>query len=298
MPAFNTAPIAGLALAAALSGCGGSGFATSSDRPVVAAAFYPLAFVAERVGGDRVDVDNLTTPGAEPHDLELGLPARALINDAAIIVFQRGFQPAVDDAVDDSPGATVVDAAEAVELRPAESHGEEHGGFDPHFWLDPLLLADLGDELAESMTETDPEGKDEYRANADDLRRQLTSLDREYATRLDSCNRSVVVVSHDAFGYLERYGLRFEPIAGLSPDAEPAAAQLPPLAELADRKGVTTVFSETLASPKLADALAGDLGISTALLDPLEGLVERDGTEDYLGVMRDNLTALAVANDC
>ena len=81
------------------------------------------------------------------------------------------------------------------------------------------------------------------------------------------------MVSHDAFEYLgRRYGLDVEPIAGLSPDAEPSARHLAALSDLAREKGVTTVFSERLASPKLAETLAEDAGIRTAVLDPIEGL--------------------------
>ena len=106
------------------------------------------------------------------------------------------------------------------------------------------------------------------------------------------------MVSHQAFGYLTRYGLDFEPIAGLSPDAEATAADLGHLQELITEDGVTTVFSERLVSPKMAETLADDLGVSTAVLDPIEGLSDETAEEDYLSLMRENLTALQQANGC
>jgi zinc transport system substrate-binding protein len=291
--------------ASLLAACGDdSGDSSGTDGPSVVAAFYPLAFVAERVGGDHVDVTNLTQPGGEPHDLELGVSQTVALNDADVVVYEAGFQPAVDDAVDGLSGEQVVDVTQVVQLHPAThtdaNHTEEseNGELDPHFWQDPLLLADVADAVADSLSKADPAHADDYAANAASLRSDLEKLDREYTQGLADCERSTVVVSHDAFEYLSRYGLTFEPIAGLSPDAEPSPAGLAALQKLARSKGITTVFSERLASPALADTLASDLGITTAVLDPIEGLSDETANEDYLSLMRENLAALQKANGC
>jgi zinc transport system substrate-binding protein len=106
-----------------------------------------------------------------------------------------------------------------------------------------------------------------------------------------------VVVSHDAFGYLERFGITLEPIAGLSPDAEPSPAELARLQDLIREEELTTVFAETLGSSKMADSLAGDLGLETQTLDPIEG-VAADSDDDYMTLMRRNLENLRSANGC
>jgi len=178
----------------------------------------------------------------------------------------------------------------------AESH--DHGDLDPHFWQDPLLMAELGDEIATRLSELDPEHAEEYAANADALRTDLEGLDHEYADGLASCERDTIVVNHDAFGYLARYGLHLEPISGLSPGAEPTPADLGDLQQLIGRDHITTVFSETLVSPKTADTLASDLGIKADVLDPIEGLSGETKNEDYLSLMRSNLAKLIEANDC
>ena len=235
-----------------------------SDRQAVA-AFYPLAWVTERVAGDDWEVTNLTQPGGEPHDLELGIAQTADLDEAEVVVFEHEFQPAVDEAIDNVSDAIVVDAAEAVELRTfeeqhagdehasdeehSEDDGHDHGDVDPHFWQDPLLMADLADAVADGLAEVDADGAATYRSNAADLRADLEALDAEFTEGLASCERDTVVVSHEAFGYLERYGLHFEGIAGLSPDAEPTPAVLAELEDLIADEGITTVFSERLASP-------------------------------------------------
>ncbi|WP_299051669.1 metal ABC transporter substrate-binding protein [uncultured Nocardioides sp.] len=335
--ALLTPAALGLAAVLTLSGCGAltgsdDGAAAASDgTPQVVAAFYPLAWATEQVAGDRADVSNLTTPGAEPHDLELGIGETAQVSDADLVVFESGFQVAVDAAVEENGPADTLDAAEVVDLIPAseedehdhseeghseedhaeeedhahedEAHSEEgddhdHGDLDPHFWQDPVRMADLADAVAESLGDIDPDGAQTYTDNAEALREELTDLDTAYADGLASCERDLVVVNHGAFGYLGKYGLEFEAITGLTPDAEPTPAARAQIEELAREEGVTTVFSETLASPEAAQSLADDLGVEMATLDPIEGLSDETADQDYLSLMRSNLTALQAANGC
>jgi zinc transport system substrate-binding protein len=308
---ITTAVLAMLAAAPMLVACGG---ADSSDSagPRVVASFYPLEYVAGRVAGEHAEVVGLTAPGQEPHDLELTFAQTADVAEADLLVVSRGLQPAVDEAVEQSSAEYVVDAAEVADLVPpgesleehdahADEEGHEHGDedVDPHFWLDPTRLARVAAAVQDQLAEADPDNAAQYADNLAALQDDLTALDRDFQQGLASCARDTVVVSHDAFGYLgARYGLNLHPINGLSPDAEPSPAHLAELADLIESEGVTTVFSETLASPELADSLAGDLGLETAVLDPIEGLTEETEDEDYLSLMRANLAALRTANDC
>lgn len=296
-----------LSLPLVLAGCSALGD-ESDDGLQVATAFYPLQYAAERVAGDLAEVDNLTVPGKEPHDLELTVSETAVIVQADLVVFEGGFQPAVDDGIDQNATGTVLDVTTAADLLPIEDGHEEeseeeqaehdHGDLDPHFWQDPLRMAAVGDAVAEELAEIDPEHADDFRANAADLRADLDALDTEYAEGLADCERDTVVVSHDAFGYLAKYGLHLAPVAGLSPEAEPTLGDLADLQQLIDDEGITTVFSETLGSPRFTRPLADDLGLRTDVLDPLEGLASEGDTSDYLSLMRDNLAALQEANGC
>jgi zinc transport system substrate-binding protein len=306
---FGAAALASTALLAgtALSGCGAlSDDGDSGNGRRIVAAFYPLQYVAERVAGDHFEVDNLTQAGQEPHDLELKVRQTAELTDARLVVFEHGFQPAVDAAVEENAEGEVVDVADVVDLQPfaehedgEEEHGdEEHGDLDPHFWQDPLLMADLGDEIAARLGDLDSDHAADFTANAAALRADLEQLDGEYSEGLSSCERDTIVVNHDAFGYLTRYGIHLEPISGLSPGAEPTPADLGDLQALIRRDHITTVFSETLVSPKTADTLASDLGIKADVLDPIEGLTDETKNEDYLSLMRSNLQKLSEASGC
>ncbi|MGY1734224.1 metal ABC transporter substrate-binding protein, partial [Geodermatophilus sp. SYSU D01045] len=189
--AATTAAATGLLLAAC--GSAGEDEAAAADGVSVEAAFYPLQWAAERVGGDRVDVESLTPPGAEPHDLELTPQDVASLTEADLVVYLAGFQPGLDEAVDEA-GDAAWDAGEAADLSPAaeeqghegeseEEHAEHAGedgeAVDPHFWLDPTRLADVGDALADRLAEVDPDGADTYRENAAALRTDLEALDAE-----------------------------------------------------------------------------------------------------------------------
>ncbi|KRA29415.1 hypothetical protein ASD81_20720 [Nocardioides sp. Root614] len=310
---FSSGLVTLSALALLASGC--SAFSDSADddgTTKVAAAFYPLAYVAERVSeGTDTKVDLLTHPGTEPHDLELDVSQTAVVVDADLVVFESGFQPAVDDTVEQNADGATLDATDVVDLLPVdesaaehEEHAEEeggehdHGDADPHFWQDPLRMADLGDAMAEKLADVDGDNAETYRTNAAALRKDLEATDKAFSAGLADCERDTIVVSHDAFGYLEKYGLHIASIVGLSPEAEPTAAVLGELQELIRTEGITTVFSEPL-EPALGEDLATDLGLSNGVLDPIEGLIkDAPKGSDYLSLMNANLETLVSANGC
>ncbi len=270
-------------------------------------AFYPLQFVTDRVAGDHADVVNLTKPGSEPHDLELSVAQTAAVTTADLVVYEKGLQAPVDAAVDQADGVATIDAGAVAGLEPISHDGHDSpdgeessdpGDLDPHFWQDPLKLAKVAEAVADGLAKADPLHAADYRANATALEADLTALDQEYADGLQGCERDTVVVSHNAFGYLGRYGLFIEPISGLSPEAEPTPADLARLQRLIEDDGITTVFGERLVSPKLAQSLADDMGVRSRILDPIEGLTSETADDDYLSLMRANLAALREANGC
>lgn len=284
-------------LCATLAGCGGAGVA--GDGVSVVASFYPLQYVAEQVGGDRVAVTPLTAPGVEPHDLELTPKQVGRLGNATVVVYEKGLQPAVDDAVEQNTSGTALDVSAAARLEDTGAHGQHEDAVDPHFWLDPARLADVAGAVAERLVAADPDGADGYRQRAADLRAQLTALDRELRIGLTVCARRSFVTSHEAFGYLaKRYGLRMVGVAGLTPDTEPSPARIKEVRDIVRRERVTTIFSEELASPKVAQSIARDLGVRTAVLSPVEGLADAGSADDYPSLMRANLRALRAANGC
>ena len=276
------------------AGCAASG-GTVGGPPQVVASFYPLYEAAVRVGGDRAEVTNLTPPGVEPHDLELATDDVDLLEDADVIVYAgSGFQPGVEEVAERSD-AVAVDVLEGLSLLSSEE------GQDPHVWLDPELMLAIVRRVESAMIQVDPDEALTYRRNANAYAAELRDLDADFEQGLSTCERDSIVVSHDAFGYLaSAYGLQQEAIAGLSPEAEADPVRLDELAELVQSQGVTTVFTETLTSPELAETLAREVGVKTAVLNPIEGLTEEQEAEgeDYISLQRENLSNLREALGC
>lgn len=269
---------------------------TTSPMPVVA-GFYPVAWAAQQVGGNRVKVANLTPVGAEPHDLELTTDQRDAIDDAKVVfVMGRKFQPAVEAAAAQRDGRTVV-LLDHLGLGSSGTLAQ-----DPHVWLDPTLMLGIVDQVEHALADASPPDRAAFAQRADALRAELAALDTRFRDGLADCRRDTIVTSHEAFGHLAHaYGLHQEGVAGISPDGEPDARRLAALADLARTRGVTTVFTERLVSRRLARTLAREAGgLRTVVLDPLEGLTakEQAGGDDYLSVMDTNLVKLRAALDC
>jgi zinc transport system substrate-binding protein len=266
------------------------------------ASFYPLQEAAQRVGGARVDVINLTAPGVEPHDLELTPDDVEAIATADVVLYLgEGFQPAIQDAVADSQGTAVDLLAGFPTLPPPDGTGEAGLDVDPHVWLDPIRYAALVGVVAQRFGEADPAHAAFYRANGDAFTLELSTLDGEFREGLRHCRTDLIVTNHAAFGYLaDAYGLRQDAISGLSPEAEPSADRLASLKDLVDREGVTTIFTEDLVSPKVAETLANEAGVGTAVLHTIEGSTPAEvaAGENYASLMRENLKTLEAALGC
>lgn len=285
----------GLATMLVLASCGeGARKSTQGDDgPMVdvVATFYPLVEAARRVGGGRVRVTNLTPPGVEPHDIELTSRDVDAIDDADLLVYLGGgFQPAVVEVATrrDRPS---VDVGARLKLQPG----------DPHFWLDPQLMSTAVQAVADALTNVSPSDAEAFRANARGYRSELAALDRDFELGLSACGRRDLVTTHAAFSYLaRRYRLEQLAVAGVSPEAEPDAARLASLTAQIQARHITTVFFEDLVPSKVADTLAREAGVGTAVLSPLEGLTRHDADagKDYLAIMRDNLAAIRLALGC
>ncbi|MEU8978810.1 metal ABC transporter substrate-binding protein [Streptomyces sp. NPDC048309] len=309
--------ISGSAVAAAtalglgtLSACSDSSAADgkSSGKLDVVASFYPMQYLAEQIGGTHVKVTNLTQPGQEPHDLEISAKQTAQLQEADAVLFLKNLQPAVDDAVAQSQVKTKIDAASLTTLEKhgnevgghAAAHddtkGEETGGTDPHIWLDPVRYAEVANGVGKALEKADPKHAADYKKNTEALVKKLDGLNTQFKDGLAGTKTKVFITTHAAFGYLaERYGLTEEAINGLDPESEPSANRVKDLEKMAKADGVTTVFYETLVSDKTAKTIAGDAGLKTDVLDPIEGITGKSKGSDYLQVMESNLKALQTA---
>ena len=324
------------AAALALAGCSGGGStgggstgadattgteptqSGTSEVPVVAVSSYPLAFIAETVGGDKVQIVDLSSSGGHAHDMELSPAQVNQLSSASIALYlSQGFQPAVETAIQRT-GVTSLDGFSAIPEDDIISG-------DPHVWLDPLAVASIGDELAATLADLDPANAEYFEANASDLDATMSEIDGEYSTALAACGGQTLLTTHEAFGYLaKRYDLEQVGILGIDPDAEPSPARLVEISKLIEDRGVTALFVEPAGAAHDhdheaedeghdhdeadhdheadattapgSDKLASALGISQETLDTLETQV--DPTKNLVDVFRSNLVSLQHGLSC
>jgi zinc transport system substrate-binding protein len=284
-----------LVAAGALAGCGSSG-SIARDRVQVVGSFYPLAWVAEQIGGGRVQVLDLTPPGVEAHDTNLSARQVGQVDGADLVLLlgYLGFQPQVEQAARRASGR-VIEVTRGIRLRPSQERGLTA---DPHVWLDPVLMEQITRIVARALIEVDPNGRREYEPRSRDLLEKLSNLDASYRAGLRGCRFDSFVTTHEAFRYLaDRYGLDEIGIEGLTPEAEPSADQLRAAeAAITEGRAAPAVFYEgTAEGRRVGQRVASSVGV-TAL--PLGTLEFDPAPGDYLSVMHANLASLEQGLQC
>jgi zinc transport system substrate-binding protein len=299
------------------SGDAGSGAETEPEHDAVIsvyASFYPMYDFAVKLGGDKVNVVNMTPSGTEPHDWEPTASDISGLESADVFIYNgAGMEHWAEDILESLQNArlTVVEASKGIALieggheheeEHEEGHEEEHEheeeGFDPHVWLNPLYAKAEMANIRDAFKLADPSNSEYYDANYTKYAAEFDALDKEYADALSGFSGRDIIVAHQAFGYMcSAYGLNQVPIAGLSPEDEPDPARMAEIIEFASEHDVKVIFFEELVSPKVAETIAEAIGARTDVLNPLEGLGddELNAGADYFTVMRSNLEALTSA---
>ena len=263
----------------------------SNNKLQVTTSFYPYYFFTSQVGGDKVNVVNITPPGGEPHDYEPTPQDIINIESSKLLILNGNVEPWGNKIKDLLKGKNTV----------ILETGNGANSTDPHTWLSLKLAKVQVNSILKELVQIDPQNTDYYQANANKLLAALDSLDREYRTGLDNCSSKNIITSHAAFGYLAAdYGLKQVPITGLSPDSEPSLQQLTDITQFAKANNVKYIFFESLVSPKLSQTIASEVGAQTLVLNPVEGLTPSDLAQGrtYLTMMQDNLTNLKIALNC
>jgi len=291
--ALLSAPL--LVLATAGTAC--SADDADDGKLVVAAAFFPIEEIVRRVGGSDVEVITLVPPGEEAHEYEPTPKQLTALSDADIVFYLgNGFQPGVEASLEALPrGVEVVDLLDTLPLLPAD------GGDDPHAWLDPDNMHTMTAVVAAELASEAPELGGAIAERAGEYADELATLDADFSDGLAFCDSRVLVTGHDAFAYLAAaYDLEAVSIAGISPSEEPSPQTLEDIAELAQERGVTTIFFEDNLPDDLSRTVADEIGADTAVLDPVESLSrdQLDAGETYVSLMRANLAALRTGLRC
>ena len=337
-PLRGLATLTALPLVLGLAACGDVGGSASegadadSERLSVLVSFYPIEHLTSRVAGEHADITTLTSPGVDPHDVELTPRQVASVGSADLVLYTSNMQPAVDQAVqaeagdravDLSPHADLLTMGEAVhehdddhehegdhedshvhdddhEHADADDHdGHDHGTEDPHFWLDPERYGQVARGIADELISLDPDNTTDYEANLELLLSDLEALDQEFTEGLAQCRSRELVTTHEAFGYLaHRYDLHQIGITGIAPESEPSPARLAEVTAQVSELGVGAIFAEPILTDAIARTVANETDADVLVLDPIEGITDASAGTDYAEIMRANLDALREGLDC
>ncbi len=268
----------------------------------VTTSFYPLYFFAHEVGGEYVEVINLTPAGAEPHDYELTAQDVVTIEQSQLLLVNGKLEVWEDKIRSLLQGKSthILEVGDSLFSQTILNEDGENA-IDPHIWLSPILAKNIVERITQTFIELDPQHTQQYQQNALRVQKQLDDLDQIYRQGLQHCQTKDIVTSHAAFGYMAAgYDLRQIPITGISPEEEPSLQQLAEMTRFAKQHNVKVIFFESLVSPKLAETLAKEINAQTLVLNPLEGLTSQEIQEGktYFTEMEQNLLNIKVALRC
>jgi zinc transport system substrate-binding protein len=291
-----------LAFAAVLLFNFGSTRKINNGKLQVTASFYPMYFFASRIGGNKVDVTNITPAAAEPHDYEPTTQQIVKIHQSNMLVLNGGIMEAWGSKIKDQLSGSnvlVITTGEGLINKDLDENGQKI--LDPHVYMDPILAKKQIAVIEKGFEKIDPKDAQYFQANAKKLEGELDQLNIEFMQGLSSCKQKDFITSHAAFGYLAaQYGINQVSISGVSPDEEPSSQKLAEITKLVKQKDIKIIFFESLVSPKLSETIANETGAKTMVLDPIEGIT-KDGLaagQNYLTIMRQNLNNLQIALQC
>ena len=183
-----------------------------------------------------------------------------------------------------------------------EHDGHDHDyEFDPHIWLDPLLVKQQVNVIRDGLIQADPQNKEHYEENARIYNNKMDALDMKIESSLSSCQKDTIVPFHNAFTYLgERYDIHVMALSGMTPDSEASAAEIAEFVDFVKDNDIKVIFSEELVDPRLAEVIAEETNAQVMLFSPLEALTPDEvGTNiSYIDKMEQNLDSLVVALEC
>ncbi len=282
-------------LAVLLVGCSGRGdqsAAMSDDRLLVAASIAPLYDFSRQVGGDRVRVELLVPPGTSPHTYELTPAQLQVLSKARMLVLNGvGLEFWADEAVSaaNNPDLIVVYTSQGLEI---EDGDPDHGGGNPHVWLDPINAMHQVQGIRDALAQADPEGADVYQANAEAYIAELEALDREIRDKVATFSNRKFIAFHPAWIYFaRRYGLEQAAVIETTPGREPSPAEVAEIVNTARAIGAKAIFAEPQLSSKAAEVIAAESGAEVLFLNPLG----EPPDFSYLDMMRYNLAQMEKA---
>lgn len=284
--------------------------AGNNARPIVSVSTYTLYEVAHAVAGESLEIHPIIPPGSDAHMFAPTPKQVADIGESALFIYNgAGFETWAESLKNTLPDTTkVLDMSQHVHLMTPEHHddeeesdGHDHGGVDPHYWLDIENMIRMTKAVEGEFSRLFPENRAAYKTASADYIGRLQKLKEDYAAGLKECKNRTLVSNHSAFGYLA-HSNNFESVAviGLSSDEQPSAKVIAQVIALVKKHHIKTIFFEEFINDNIAQTIARESGARAESLQPLENISEYElkSHQTYESIMRGNLAKLTQAMEC
>ncbi|MCM3677197.1 MULTISPECIES: metal ABC transporter solute-binding protein, Zn/Mn family [Peribacillus] len=297
-----------------LSACGNSKGESSKetkDALDIYTTVYPLQYFTEAIGGEYVNVETIYPPGTDEHSFEPSQKDIVKMAESDLFFYigynLEGFVTKAEPILS-KEGVSTIAVGETVHLdedeqaheeeHAHEEDGHDHGGVNPHLWLDPIYSIDMAKTIKDELTKKMPEQEEYFNSQFNKLSEKLTALDEKFATTIESGRTNKIIVSHSAYGYWEeRYGLEQIGVTGLTSSNEPSQKELGKIVTMAEEEDLNYVIFEQNISSKLTEIIQKEMGAKSLELHNLSVLTDKDieAGEDYFSLMEKNIKTLQTA---
>lgn len=272
------------------------------SEPLFLASSYPIYVILAEIAGDAVKVDYIAPNGASPHTY---LPRPSDSKKAATALGLFYIAQNFDGWVADIPSKNTIKLIDMLSIddviyfdcghdHSAEGDNQEHESvIDPHFWLDPITVKSVVDELTNTMIELYPKGESVFRANSEIFKNNLDEIDLELKDILKSLEGKDVFLNHPSFNYmLDRYGLNYAGSIEESPGKEPSPKFIANLVDKIRASKTKAIFSEPQLNGKTVQVIAEEAGVLMYELNPIGN---NDSEKTYKQILINNAKILKEA---
>ena len=291
-----------------------SGYLHAETLPVVS-SFSILGDVAQQIGGERVQVNNLVGADADSHAYHLtGADVKKIAGAKLVLLNGLGLEKsevlrAVKQSnvpyIEASTGITPLKSEDDEHEHHHDEHEHEHDGhehhhhhgdFDPHVWHDPVLMQKYAANITSALIKADPQGASYYQARFKDYSAQLQQLDQFAKTQFGAIAREKrkVLTGHHSFNYLgKRYGITFLAPQGVSTESEPSAKTVASIIRQVKQQGVKAVFVENIKDGRMINRIAQETGAKVGGTLYSDALSKNEPAKTYLDLFRYNVKTMS-----
>lgn len=263
-------------------------------------SLYPFQYVTEQIGGDTVIVHSIIPPGTDAHTYEPTSKEIISIAKGDALFYLGAGMEAFAETVAESFASQDVKLIEfgkdkSLFIKDEHEHGDHHGDYDPHVWLDPIRLTQIAETAKDELISLNPDEKEFYEKNYQSLKSELLLLDESFQDVIDQKEDKYILVSHAAYGYWEdKYGIEQISVNGLSSSSEPSQKELANIINQTKEYDLKYILFEHNTSNRVSEIIQDEIGAEAAVIHNLEVLTEEniENNEDYLSIMKSNLEIL------